>query len=612
MLIREQHVKRRYYERFQVEDVINFFSGQLLQAKSSDGAQVFLQCIKINRRPLPAGYQEALKKLQHPHLAPILDIMEEEDQLILVHPPFSGDPLPLLVNRERAMEPEYAVLIAEQLFNTLNDLDRLPLKMGAALDPKNILLNGESPVLLFYYIKDEQTSELDDKWRELLYYLLTGQAPAGDLKQCEKQLEAKRVPSKIKKLALQCLDQEISFEQARQAIQHFVATSEQENGDFRQGAKQQKRRKVYTTVSIFAGFLALVFIAASQWRPGDSSASHDPFGFFKPQEEEKEIKFSGSELIQSVSFSNENKSYTLPYTLQGASSIRGEFILEKLNGFTGLLETKDKRSAYGVEVDNKGRLVLFQKSGNKKYVFGNSGTVYRIKPGKKYTFEMYYFPGEPLRIAINEQGQVEKWMAVGTSPVDSELFIRFSGREGATLFYPQLNAISDREPIEDAWMNGQPWRLDFGQAILTVDDQQNNRLKVTPQTQVRVDLASSPSFTMIPPADGDRLHMDMQAIDGSRYRLVWKRSNKLFLYRFKDSLEKIKEQEVNWILKGDEPIQVSVTSVLDELQIKLTHGSNSTEIKHTSDEPIALRDVTFRNTEGFELLQEKKPEKGRN
>ncbi|WP_089968166.1 hypothetical protein [Lihuaxuella thermophila] len=611
-MIREQHVKRRYYERFQVEDVINFFSGQLLQAKSSDGAQVFLQSIKINRRPLPAGYQEALKKLQHPHLAPILDILEEEDQLILVHPPFSGDPLPLLVNRERAMEPEYAIQIADMLFKTLTDLDRLPLKMGAALDPKNILLNGDNPVLLFYYIKDEQTSALDDKWRELLYYLLTGQAPSDSLKQCEKQLEAKQVPPKFKKLALQCLDSKVSFDEVRRAIADMSAANRQAHAGFRSDAKQRKRRRIYTTVSVFAAFLVLVAIAVSQWKPLDSSASGDPFGFFRPQEEEKKDKFSSDELIQSVSFSNEKRSYTLPYILQGASTVRGEIMLEKLNGFIGLLETKDKQSAYGLEIDNQGRLTLFQKAGNRKFEFGNSGTVYRIKPGKKYTFELHYFPGEPLRISINEQGQVEKWMAVGTSPIHSELFFRFYGREGATLFYPQLNAISDRKAVEDAWMNGQPWQLDFGQGILTVDDQQKNRLKVTPRTQVRVALTASASLTLIPPADGDRLHMDLQAIDGSRYRLVWKKSNRLFLYRFKDSLEKVKEQEIDWSLKDNEPVQVSVTSVFNELQIKLTHGSKTAEIKYVSDEPISLRDVTLRNPKGFELLQENQQEKGRN
>lgn len=37
MLLKQgSRLNRRYYERFQVEDVINFFSGQLLQAKSPE------------------------------------------------------------------------------------------------------------------------------------------------------------------------------------------------------------------------------------------------------------------------------------------------------------------------------------------------------------------------------------------------------------------------------------------------------------------------------------------------------------------------------------------------------------------------------------------------
>ncbi|MBA4494944.1 hypothetical protein ACFO25_01710 [Paenactinomyces guangxiensis] len=588
----EQIKKRRYYERFQVEDVINFFSGQLLQAKSSDGAQVFLQSIRIPRRPLPDGYQDAMRRLQHPHLAPILDVMEEEDQLLLVHPPFAGDPLPLLVNKERAMEPEKALHITYHLFQTLNDLEQLPLSLGATLDPKNILLNGFKPTLLFYHIKDESQSSIDEKWRELLYYLLTGQAPAGGPKQCEKQLESKQVPAKIAKLALQTLDPKISFQDSLQALERFVSSRERTDKGLSRDSK--KKRSIYTILSIVAAVMVLITIAIYQFYPGASVA-------LSPRDSQKKGE-AQNELMQSVLFTNKQTSYTFPHMIKGPSRIQGKFSLQQHNEFVALLETKDKQAAYGTKIDKKGRIVLFQKAGDKEYELSNSGSGYRIKPEQTYWFELYYFPSEPLRVFIYEEGATDKWMAVGTSAVDAELTLSFHGREGATLFTPEINEVPDKQSVEKAWMNGQPWQIDSGQGILTVDERKLNRLNVFPKTQIRINAAAVSEFKMIPPEDGDPLHMDIQAADGSHYRFIWE-NKKAKLYRIQDKLEIINEKAIEWELDKNEPIQVAVTLVVDQLQIKLTHGSNVAMIEHPTDTPIALKDLTLRNAKGFQLIE---------
>lgn len=605
--MKQQNDQRRYYERFQVEDVINFFSGQLLQAKSSDGAQVFLQSIKTARRPLPNGYRDALRKLQHPHLAPILDVMEEEEQIILVHPPFSGDPLPLIVNKTRAMEPEKAVRIAAMLFRTLTDLERLPLPMSATLDPKNILLNGQTPILLFYYVKDEKQEAFDQKWRQLLFYLLTGHEPTGGPNHCEKQLEAKRVPAKIIRLALLCLDREVTYSQALQAIEQHVTSNEwSESTGLRRNREKRSRKKLYTTVSIATAALVLITIAVSNWGSGNSSASDDPFKeALASQQDNKEVKGSDLGLIQSFSFSKDKKLFTLPFSLQGDSNVRGEFMLEKLNGFVGYLETKDQSAAYGVQVDKQGKVILFQKAGDKTYRLGDSGDLYRIKPGKKYTFDIYYLPGQPLRISLAEEGQANKWVAVGTSPVDEQLKMHFYGSEGATLFLPQFSPITDRSMVDSVWMNGQPWHLDFGQGILKTENG-TNHLEVFTKSQVRLGITGgTTTFFFIPPEKGDPLYMDIQVIDGSRYRLVWEETNHLTLFYLQDKMKRIKQERINWKPSKDEPVQVTVHSAFNELNIQLTQGSNMAEIKHTHDDPIPIQDIILRNSRSFGLIEGK-------
>jgi hypothetical protein len=598
-LKQETHVKRRYYERFQVEDVINFFSGQLLQAKSPDGAQVFLQSIKVTRHPLPKGYQEALKKLQHPNLAPILDVMEEEDQIILVHPPFSGDPLPLIVNKERTMDPDTAVHIVHKCFKTLHDLERLPLPLSATLDPKNILLVGHKPLLLFYYIKDSKQASFDEKWRELLYYLLTGHAPMGGLKQCEKQLEEKKVPSKVAKLALQCLDRKFTQEQVAQAVHRYMASRSKEGGS---GFSRKKRaRKVlYTTVGVAAAALVLVTLTVAQLQSGDPSSS-DPFQGVFAQDEESQIKTGDKEIVESYRFTKEKDWLTLPYTFRGVSNLRGEFVLEKLSGFTGYLEEPNKSSVFGFYVNKKGQVVLFHRIGDKMYPIGESGSNYQVKPGKKYTFEIFYFPGEPVRISLNEQGEVDKWMAVGTAPMNGELTMRFRGEDGATLYYPQLNT-TDKETVEQVWMSQQPWRIGFGQAILTIDNELRSRLKVYPKTQIRMSMADANKFAFIPPDKGNPLQMELQAVDNSMYRLVWEKNDKkLALYLMQ---QKVAEAPIKWEPEKGEPILVTVTSEMEKLSVKVSQGTHTTEIKYTNNSaPVAVREIFLVNQRGFDLVE---------
>ncbi|WP_124727183.1 hypothetical protein [Staphylospora marina] len=589
----ETQGKSRFYERFQVEDVINFFSGQLLQAKSPDGAQVFLQAIKVRRRPLPKGFQDALRKLQHPNLAPILDVMEEEDQIILVHPPFSGDPLPLIVNKERTMDPDNAVRIVHNCLRTLQDLERLPLPLSATLDPKNILLVGHKPLLLFYYVKDSKQSTFDEKWRELLFYLVTGQAPIGGLKQCEKLLDEKKIPSRVARLALQCLDRKFSLGQITHSVGRYVASRSREEGG-ESGRKGRSRKTLYTAIGVAAAALVLVTLSVSS-QIGLGEAYNQWAG-------EREVRLRDGEIVDQFTFTKHKEWFTLPYTFKDVTNIRGDFTLKTLNGFTGYVETKDRQSVFGFYVKKETGIVsLFYYMKGKMYPIGESGEQFRIKPGKKYTFEVIYIPGEPVRISIQEYGEGERYVAVGTTHMNGELTMRFRGEEGATLYFPQMTS-TDRQALEQTFLNGQPWRIGYGQGIIRPDDEYITRLSVYPNTQIRINAAESDRFAFIPPEKGNPLQLNLQGVDNSMYRLVWqKNEKKLVLYLLE---QKLVETPVNWEPKKDKPILVTFTpDQLDKLSVTVSQDSNQTEIKYTNPNgPVAIREVSMIHEKGLELV----------
>ncbi|TCS96419.1 hypothetical protein [Hazenella coriacea] len=598
----ENHNHRRYYERFQVEDVINFFSGQLLQAKSSDGAQVFLQRIKYSRRPLPEGFSDALCKLQHSNLAPVLDVLEEEDQLILVHPPFSGDPLPLVVNKDEPMESEKAIRIANKCFRTLMDLEQLPLPLQATLDPKNILLDGNQPLLLFYYIKDSKPSSSDEKWRELLFFLLAGQTPQRGQKQHEKQLEEKRVPSKIMQIALRCLDQKFTIKQLQEMMEQYIKANDQVKSGLSRGAKQRKNRKsLYTTVALATAALVLVSITVSQIsNPGNGIASNSFFNLFQG-DSDKEVK--PDELYQSFHFTDQGEVFTFDEKIVGNTSIRGEFELKTLNGFQGIVETVDQSVAFGIQIDKEGKINVFQKLDDKQHMIDRSGDLYRVQPGKKYTFEIFHFPNQPLRLYVSEEGQVKKWLNIGKFVFNKEFTLRFEGGSGSILYVPQIYNVSNHTVVDNLLMNQQPWRLDYGQGLIDIDDQGQNHLLVYSKSKLRIDSSAASNFIFMPPKKGDLLHMDLEMIDGARYRLNLAQ-NHLALTR---NEEKIKEQEINWNLNRDQPVQMSIITSYNTIKVKVTQGSYTTEVEYNQGDAFGgLRDATLYNDHGFTMIQNPK------
>ncbi|MGA8941715.1 MAG: hypothetical protein WB502_03240 [Thermoactinomyces sp.] len=591
---------RRYYEKFQVEDVIKFYSGQLLQAKSPDGAQVFLQSIKITRRPLPSGYRETFRRLQHPNLAPILDVIEEKDQVILVHPPFSGDPLPLIVNKERAMEPEVAVRVVNRCFKTLHDLNRLPASLGATLDPKNILLDGQKPILLFYYMKDPERPRYDEKWRELLFYLLTGQSPMGGIKRTEKVLDEKKIPQKIARLALAALDRKRTFGEVSRLVEKYC--QEHSGGKVgSRGKRKKSRKKSYAMATVAAAALVLVSFAAAEWEPENSYSSNNPLTFMMADENKTE---QAKQHNQTIRFSKAKDKYTLPYEYAENNSLSGELVLKEKNTFLGYLESVDKSAIYGLYIDEKGEIGLFhQLEGSNIATIAKSGDQYRIKPNKKYLFQIHYLAGNPIRISIQEEGKRERWMAVGITPLSGEMNVHFRGGDGSVLYNPKMNSLIDPGVVIRKWMNHQPWIIDFGQAILVSDDQGKISLEAFPDSQIRLE-ANAASRFMIQPFSDKPFTMDIQTLGVSRYRLLLSGKD-VALYNLDGQMQKTAEQAFPEY-DGKEPVYVSITSNMNRLNINLTCRSNSIEINHTAREPVLVKDVTLRNDNGFVISEDVK------
>ena len=120
---------------FQVEEVLNFHSGQLARATTPNGAKVFLQEIRIDS-PLPRNFPDILRNSERMNLAPILDVIIKKGKILLVHPPFSGDPLPMIVDEENPLDPYEALDLYYKMLRTMLELGKLPVPFYTTLDPK--------------------------------------------------------------------------------------------------------------------------------------------------------------------------------------------------------------------------------------------------------------------------------------------------------------------------------------------------------------------------------------------------------------------------------------------------------------------------------------------
>ena len=403
----------RYYEKFQVEDVMVMFSRQIVLARTPNGSQVFLQEIKV-RRSLPPGIIEMLKNLQHPYVAPILEVLLENDRILLVHPPLTGDPLSLLVNEEHPMNAFDALSVFRKLLRTVIELSNFPLPLTTILDPKNIIISGKQPYVLFLDFKLHRAKE-DERWRSLLYFLLTGVQPTESYR-VPLNRSSSKIPPELEELMKECFNPERSMYQILRMAEQIVL----------EPPKEKKSKRVQKVALYSAAAAACLILGAfvGKQAAGDTMAVKNFPGSNQAEflTDQSRIEFRD----------NLPQVYALEKKVDNTTWIRGKFSQSVAGPFSIYLESDEHRS-YGVQIDEEGKIVLFEISEGKYQTVDNPYQKIDIKPGIDYMFEMRYTPKMPLRVSIRKSEDLVYNWVTGTIPTDPPFQIKILGGKGTIL-----------------------------------------------------------------------------------------------------------------------------------------------------------------------------------
>lgn len=568
------NIKGRYYERYQVEDVLTFFSGQLVLARSPDGDQVFLQEVGLSRM-LPPGAKEMLVNLPGEYLAPILDVIEENDRIILVHPPLGGEPISLLVQPKQGMEPVLALTIYRKLLKTAIQLKKLPLPLHTTLDPRNIIMDGTRPFILFLSLGEFSGKKADEKWRYLLPFLLTGQQLDGvDNPEMNKNIQ--ELSDGLRNLVLHSMNPTFSMEMVlKEADQLIIPRSERkkENTDYKKW--------------ILSGGIAVVVVIGVIW--GSQIMDTDAATQLEQQQIEQELKKPGASVeFDTIQFDGETgKSETLPPVVKGAFRVTGELTQTNHKPFT-LRVQANKQSHFGLKLNEKGELALYQSMYDEQFELEKSGDSFQIKPGGIYQVELFYIAGKPFRVSVQERGTGRKWVAAGNVPVDSEFNIRVAGQKGTSFKGPTVAKIDEESDAMTRWMSNHPWLLVKGSGLM-----KGNSLHV--ENGARISLPSGgTSFVFQRPAEykEDPLRFELESLNGKRYLFHWDKSGRMELASIDGELKTL---GVNWAWKGwkpEEDTHISVVTDSTELSVQMEQNGEVRQVK-TPLSQIMIRRITI-------------------
>ncbi|PTX53057.1 hypothetical protein C8P63_1293 [Melghirimyces profundicolus] len=420
---------QRYYERFQVEDVLTFISRQLVQAKTVDGREVYIQEIKTNQ-PLPPGAREIFLNMNFPHVAPVLDVIIQDDRITLVHPPFSGDPLPLVVNEKDPMKPRKALRVFEKLLKTMQSLEQLPLSLSTTLDPRNICIADE-PYVLFYWIKNYSLDPPDEQWQHLLIYLLTGVIPKNKGERLKLLSRNHKIPTDYRQLALDCYDPNKTRDDILLQVRQLMEQPSVES--------RSLRKKTLSLKPIFRlGAIILISFAIGGWL-GYTAATLNG----SREAAEKPGHPSSAVLHREgkkVEFNETRNQYHLPQTQTGPVQVRGEIIRTRYQPFSIIFQVDDRSKFYGVNIDERGNIRMYESTDGME---GDDPTFvklseYTVSPNQRYKFDIRYSPGEPLRFSIQKKGDPSPRVAFGPEPiahpVDAPYQVQFRGGAGTKLY----------------------------------------------------------------------------------------------------------------------------------------------------------------------------------
>lgn len=440
----------RYYEHYQVEDVLTFFSGQLISAKSPDGMQVLLQEITANKT-LPSGLKELLTNLDNEHLAPVLDVIEEQDRIVLVHPPLKGEPLFLLVEPRHGMDPAQALSIFQKLLRTAVRLEKSPIPLFTTLHPRNIILEGNRPFVLFVSFEKFSKNQADEKWRFLLYFLLTGFQLDQPLTDPESDRNIRELPKPLKDLVLLSMDPEQTMESVLEVAEQTAVPKTQKSSSPKR--KVPSKKLVYPAVAVVLLIVGAIFGGQLIWDNEDAAAEIE-------KEAERELRLKGKSTYSDISFNDEKPvSKSLPPSIKGSFHIFGELVQKEGKPFSISLASENVDSNFGLQVDEEGTVRLFQFVSGETFDLTKTGNNFKIEPNHKYRMDVYYIPGQPFRVAVSEVGKDKKWVAVGKVPIESRFKVELKGVKGTHFNRPTISEVQTESESLSTWMNWQPWLL---------------------------------------------------------------------------------------------------------------------------------------------------------
>jgi hypothetical protein len=576
----------RFYERYQVEDVLTFITRQLVQAKTVDGSQIYIQEIKT-KGTLPPGTKEMLANLQHRHVAPVHDVTVERGRITLIHPPFAGDPLPLLVS-DSSLRPAEALDIFYKLLNTMEELSRLPIPLTTTLDPKNICVSDE-PYLLFYWVKKYSVDQPEEKWRGLLYYMLTGEYPTQEADGVSFKDESS-VPEPLRELALYCLDTRHSRREVLARARELVRRK-----DWIREEKQRRWQPFAWRVEKVASLLAVIVLGG--WMGYQIAFSDKPLqvpfasvGSFSTVTKEKPL--------EKVTFNDQRTHYRIPGRVDDKSLIYGEFRWKKGGAFSTVMTGQYSPYRYELEITKKGEVVIAQYDEKNRYQLLKSDSN-QIRPGRTYHFEMLYVPNEPLHFSIRDNQTNHTWIAAGPVPLDSIFQVDFKGAGGTELALPGNDPVDSSEKAHDRWMGKFPWYMIDGYGIR---DQQGLSLK---KGKVEV-MKRNGSFDFAfvrEKENSEPLHLEMESVDGVHYTLVWKQSGMVQLYRSDNQNVLLLERSLPWKWEPRKEARVSVINALAGSAIIIQQGNQKLVMDIPQEEPISLREVRIVNEDPLKLVQ---------
>jgi len=539
--------QKNYLVRFCIEDVITLSSGQLLMARALDGSRYFLQEIQL-RRALPPGFDMVLRHLDHPHLPKIVDVLEEADSVVLVHPPLTGEPLSLLVDEKTVMHPMKSLEIFKKLLRTLLDLNQLPLPLGTTLDPRNIIMDGDHPYLLFVHFKHFSPYQEDEQWRELLFFLLTGERPVrnGFEKQWERVKH--RIPPEMQSLVRECFDRD------KRVSEILSKASNIQWEKPRIQTKRSSKRVVFSAamaaVLVFGAIVGyqVATQASLQKKPLDQTA-------IAQQGQDVGQPFSAMQFDGSGSF------HPVIFKATDGAWIRFHVSVPK-NGWPLVVRLGSDPDAPTITIQKEEESLFWEV-----WEPGETGTY-------EAQMEILLLPRQPVRFALSDPEGGWKWMAAAPSIDSVPTEVNLSGGDGVSITEGVVRSLARTGEAAVSWNEGRPWSLVQGEALIKEGEWTLGAGSVaTVQPDVPV------SLTFRPRSDQQaQLIMEWERKQGDPLRLVVK-SDGMTLFRMGRKPVQLQKQPFEQRLRSDRNTIVSVT-VDDGLTVHLKQGRNTATLAH--------------------------------